>query len=97
MGLAESASSDDSTAPPTDAGNCPEGCVEVKSPLTANVWQIAAVEGTIVAVDERLAVLEAMKMEISIASPEAGTVEKVFIIPGRMVTPGQTLFWLRTA
>jgi urea carboxylase len=97
MGLAETSSGDDDDAPSADTGACPEGCLEVKSPLTANVWQIAVAEGTVVALDERLAVLEAMKMEISIASPEAGTVEKVFIIPGRMVTPGQTLFWLRTA
>ena len=37
-----------------------------------------------------------MKMEISIAAPESGVVEKIFIASGRMVTPGQTLFWLRT-
>jgi urea carboxylase len=97
MGLAETMSRGDDDGPSTDTGACPDGCVEVKSPLTANVWQITVAEGTFVALDERLAVLEAMKMEISISSPEAGTVEKVFIIPGRMVTPGQTLFWLRTA
>lgn len=97
LGLSETSSSDDADGPPEDSGACPAGCVEVKSPLTANVWQIAVAEGTVVATDDRLAVLEAMKMEIAIPAPEAGTVEKVFISAGRMVTPGQTLFWLRTA
>ena len=97
MGLSETAPSDDDNAAPEDAGACPAGCVEVKSPLTANVWQIAVAEGTVIAAQDRLAVLEAMKMEIAIPAPEAGTVEKIFISTGRMVTPGQTLFWLRTA
>lgn len=96
MGLTEAVLTDDGNEAPADTGACPPDCMEVKSPLTANVWQISVVEGTVVAVDERLAVLEAMKMEITIASPESGTVEKVFITPGRMVSPGQTLFWVRT-
>ncbi|MFZ4767223.1 MAG: carboxyltransferase domain-containing protein, partial [Roseimicrobium sp.] len=97
LGIAETVAADDLNASPEASGVCPLGCIEVQSPLSANVWQIGVAEGSTVAVDEPLAVLEAMKMEISIASPVAGIVEKVFITSGRMVTPGQTLFWVRTA
>ncbi|CAN5881633.1 urea carboxylase [soil metagenome] len=96
MGIAEVPSEDESNNQPVDSGACPEGCIEVKSSLSANVWQIAVEEGQTVIMNDRLVVLEAMKMEIAVSAPEGGIVEKTFITAGRMVTPGQTLFWLRT-
>jgi biotin carboxyl carrier protein len=40
-------------------------------------------------------VLEAMKMEIVVASPRAGVVEKILSKPGVLVSAGQNLAWVR--
>jgi biotin carboxyl carrier protein len=44
---------------------------------------------------QKLMVLEAMKMEIAVSAPSAGTVEMVNCAPGALVNAGQRLVTLR--
>jgi urea carboxylase len=73
----------------------PEGCEAVRSPMTASVWQIAVEPGQRVGAGEKIAVLEAMKMEFVVIAPTEGTVEMIHCSRGGMVTAGQNLATLR--
>ena len=73
----------------------PEGCRAVCSPVTASVWNIAVEAGERVEAGQKLMVLEAMKMEIAVAAPSAGTVEMLNCAVGALVSAGQRLVTLR--
>ena len=73
----------------------PEGCRPVRAPVTASVWSIAVEPGQHVQAGEKLVVLEAMKMEIAVASPAAGVVERLNCAKGALVSAGQHLLTLR--
>jgi urea carboxylase len=72
-----------------------DGCRPVRSPITANVWNVAVETGQRVEAGQKLIVLEAMKMEIIVAAPNAGVVEKLNCGAGTMVLAGQPLITLR--
>jgi urea carboxylase len=80
---------------PPPADSIPEGCQPVLSPVTASVWNIAVQSGERVQAGQRLVILEAMKMEIAVAAPRAGTIERLACAPGAFVTAGQHLVILR--
>jgi urea carboxylase len=69
----------------------PDGCIAVKAPMNANVWQICVAAGDTVSAGDRVAILEAMKMEVTVTAPAAGVVGEIRTAPGREVTPGQIL------
>ncbi len=71
--------------PPAPRAPCPKAAAPVRSPVTASVWNIAVEPGQRVAAGDRLMVLEAMKMEIAVAAPFAGTVETLNCAPGALV------------
>jgi urea carboxylase len=73
----------------------PEGCRPVVSPVTASVWNVAVEAGQRVQAGQKLIVLEAMKMEIAVAAPRAGVVERLNCAPGGLVAAGQRLVTLR--
>jgi len=73
----------------------PEGCRAVRSPVTASVWNIAVEAGQQVQAGDRLVVLEAMKMEIAVSAPFAGTIERLNCAPGALVSAGQHLLTVR--
>jgi len=73
----------------------PEGCKPVCSPIGASVWTIAVQAGQRVEAGQKLLVLEAMKTEIAVVAPSAGTVEKLHCAPGSLVSSGQVLLALR--
>jgi len=73
----------------------PDGCRSVNSPVTASVWNVAVEAGERVAAGQKLIVLEAMKMEIAVAAPSAGTVEMLNCAAGALVSAGQRLVTLR--
>jgi urea carboxylase len=85
----------DSDGPRVVEDDAPEGCRPVCSPVTANVWNIAVQAGEHVRAGQKLVVLEAMKMEIAVAAPNAGIVERLSCAQGSMVTAGQRLVLLR--
>jgi len=83
-------------APPTAPEEAmPEGCRPVRSPVTANVWNIAVEAGERVEPGQKLIVLEAMKMEIAVTAPFAGTIVRVNCAPASLVSAGQNLVTLR--
>ena len=63
----------------------------VHAPAPAVVVSIAVKPGDTVAVGDRLAVLEAMKMEMQVVAPFAGKVRQVMIIPNIQVDTGAPL------
>ena len=63
----------------------------VASPITGNVWAVLATEGERVTAGQKILVIEAMKMEVSIEAPVAGIVRKIAVAPGKMVSAGQSL------
>jgi urea carboxylase len=78
-----------------DDAPLPEGCRSVCAPVTASVWNIAVEAGQRVEAGQKLVVLEAMKMEIAVAAPSAGVVERLNCMPGVLVSAGQHLVTLR--
>jgi urea carboxylase len=69
----------------------PDGCEAVHAPMAASVFRVAAEPGQRVSAGQRLVVLDAMKIELEIASPVAGVVRELLCRPGQMVNAGQQL------
>jgi urea carboxylase len=72
----------------------PPGCLAVASSVTGSVWELAVKPGDQVAVGDPLVIMEAMKMEITIAADEAGTVREVLAAQGSPVSAGQAVIIL---
>jgi urea carboxylase len=81
--------------PPAAPESVPEGCRPVRAPVTASVWNIAVKPGQRVEAGQKLIVLEAMKMEIAVSAPWAGTIETLNCAKGALVSAGQHLITLR--
>jgi pyruvate carboxylase subunit B len=64
---------------------------EVPAAVNGNVWKILVKEGEKVEKDQKLMILEAMKMEIDITAPQAGTVSKILVSQNEAVDEGQSL------
>lgn len=64
---------------------------EVRTEITANVWQVHVEAGQQVAEGDTLVILESMKMEIPVESPCAGTVKEVHVKPDDQVTEGDLI------
>lgn len=64
----------------------------VEAPLPGKIIEINVKVGQIIARDEAVATLEAMKMENSITSDMAGTVKRIFITEGDVVATHAPLF-----
>jgi urea carboxylase len=84
-------------APSVAHAEIPEGCRAVRSPMTANVWQVSIEQGQRVEAGQPVVVLEAMKMEVAIVAPSEGIVEHVHCAKGNLVTAGQNILTLRVA
>jgi biotin carboxyl carrier protein len=69
--------------------------IKVPSELNAIVWKIEVAAGAAVNAGDTLIVLEAMKMEIPVAAPRAGTVKTILVEERQQVAEGQTLMILQ--
>lgn len=65
--------------------------VSVEAQVTGRVIRIDAKVGDSVAVDDVLLVLESMKMEIPVESPDAGSVGEIRVAEGDSVEEGDVL------
>lgn len=65
--------------------------LEVRSEISANVWQVQVEAGQAVAVGDTLVVLESMKMEIPVEAPVAGTVAEVRVQPNDHIREGDVV------
>jgi urea carboxylase len=76
----------------SDAGlEIPQGCLAVASSVTGSVWELAVKPGDKVEIGDPLIIIEAMKMEITIAADEAGTIREVLASQGSPVSAGQAV------
>jgi urea carboxylase len=73
-----------------------EGEFIIESSAAGSVWQIEIKQGQAVAENDSLIILESMKMEIGITSPETAIVSKVLVEAGQQVQAGQALLVLST-
>lgn len=64
---------------------------EVRSPMPGKILQILVTEGAKVEAGQALVLLEAMKMENTLAAEGAARVKKIHVIPGDLVDLGQLL------
>ena len=64
---------------------------EVVSEMVANVWRVLVSAGDQVSEGDVLVILESMKMEIPIESPESGTVSEIRVDEGGVVQEGDVI------
>jgi acetyl-CoA carboxylase biotin carboxyl carrier protein len=62
--------------------------IELKADITGSVWKVLKAAGESVEEDEPILVMESMKMEIPVTSPEAGVVREVLVKEGDTVGDG---------
>jgi len=67
----------------------------VRSDLNAVVWKVEAAPGQAVNAGDALIILEAMKMEIPVAAPRAGTVKAILVKEKDEVAVGQPVALLQ--
>jgi biotin carboxyl carrier protein len=70
---------------------------EVQAHITGTVWKILVKPGDSVVSDQVLVILESMKMEMPVESPEAGKVLSVAVAEGASVDEGDVLLTLESA
>jgi len=72
-------------------GDMPANCFGVASGVPGNIWKILVESGASVAAGEAVAIIESMKMEITVTAHAAGTVREVRAAPGRNVKTGDVI------
>ncbi|HEV7718665.1 MAG TPA: urea carboxylase [Arsenicitalea sp.] len=78
-------------------GEMPEGCFGLSSFVPGNVWKILVEPGARVAAGDVVAIVESMKMEISVTAHAAGTVRDIRAAPGQTVRTGDMIVVLEGA
>ncbi|MGB5453312.1 MAG: sodium-extruding oxaloacetate decarboxylase subunit alpha [Sedimenticolaceae bacterium] len=78
-------------APPV----APAGSVQnIPAPLAGNIFKVNVVAGQVINSGDVIMILEAMKMETEVRSPESGTVQAVLVKAGDAVQVGDALLTL---
>jgi glutaconyl-CoA/methylmalonyl-CoA decarboxylase subunit gamma len=67
---------------------------QVNSPIAGTILEIKCKVGDAIQANQELMVIEAMKMETSIAAPTPGTISSIEVAVGDSVREGQTLIHL---
>jgi acetyl-CoA carboxylase biotin carboxyl carrier protein len=70
---------------------------EVQAHITGTVWKILVKPGDSVVSEQVLVILESMKMEMPVESPEAGKVLRIAVAEGASVDEGDVLLTLESA
>ena len=65
--------------------------ITLNSELAGTVWKIVTEVGASLEEDDPVLILESMKMEIPALMPEDGTVVKILVSEGDMISDGQPL------
>jgi urea carboxylase len=73
----------------------PPGHKALRATTAGSVWSLEAREGDRLAAGQRVIVLEAMKMEVALATRAAGSLAAVCVKQGQAVQPGQVLALIR--
>ena len=92
MDIQVSAGSVPATPSATPAASVGAGSgVEITASLPGSVFKILVNPGQNVEADETVVILEAMKMEIEIKAPQAGTISSIEVTKGQTIENGQLL------
>ena len=75
----------------------PEGTIPVRAPMQGRVVSLEVADGDAVAAGQRVAVLDAMKMEHVITADRSGYVRRVCVTPFEVVPKGAPLIFLEEA
>ena len=70
--------------------------VDVCAHITGTVWKIETKVGDSVSEGQTLVILESMKMEMPIESPESGVVAEVVVSEGQAVEEGDVIVRLNS-
>jgi urea carboxylase len=73
----------------------PPGATLIEASFVSNVWRVDVSAGDEVQSGQTLLALEAMKMEMPVQAPSAGSVVEVLVRPGDEVRPGSPLVVIR--
>jgi len=83
-----------STTAPPQHGCLPAGCVAVAATVPGSLVSVLVHPGDLVRTGQRVAVIEAMKMEFEIVATQGGRVQAVLAEVGHVVDEGQALIAL---
>ena len=70
---------------------------EIKSDVTGKIWKVELGPGSPVAEDDTVIVIDSMKMEIPVLSPEAGIIVEILVKEEDAVAEGQVVAILETS
>jgi biotin carboxyl carrier protein len=65
---------------------------EIRSPITGSVFKLIASVGDAVVVDDLVALIESMKLEIAVESEVVGTIAAVLVAEGDSIAEGDPMF-----
>ncbi|WP_404482122.1 urea carboxylase [Novosphingobium sp. BL-52-GroH] len=82
-------------APDAAAIDLPDGSALVEAPYGGSVTKLLVAAGDTIEAGDRIAVIEAMKMECSVESPGSGTVAALYMQEGQSLQPGAPMLALR--
>lgn len=77
---------------PAPAAPAPAGADAQTAPMPGKILELKHNVGDVVAQNDCVLVLEAMKMENAIVAERAGTISAIHVTAGQMVNPGDALF-----
>ncbi|ATC65315.1 urea carboxylase [Nibricoccus aquaticus] len=90
-----SAENESAASSATDAVAIPAGCNAITAQVPGNVWKITSAVGDKITRDQPLAILESMKMEISVLSTEPGEIVEIRCTEGKPVNAGDIIAIIR--
>ena len=70
--------------------------MQLESPVTGVVWKVVATPGAVVAAGDTVLIMESMKMEIPIESPEDATVTLLHVAEGDQVSEDDVVATIQT-
>ena len=70
--------------------------MNIESTVSGIVLQVLVAPGDQVSVDQEVAIIESMKMEIPVAAEIAGTVDEVLVLEGDTIEEGDVLASLKS-
>ena len=70
--------------------------IHLETPVTGVVWKIVATPGSVVAAGDTILIMESMKMEIPIESPEDATVTDLNVAEGDHVSEDDVVATIQT-
>ena len=63
----------------------------VRAEMAGKVLEVCVAEGDTVNEDQDLVIIESMKMQIPVGSPQEGSVKKVFVAPDQFLNEGDPI------